>query len=216
MSFNMQHCMLNVMQHANMAMLHVEWHATCNHGYRMLLVLKHLLLLRHRFLPLLHCWGARLRAQACQPESEAGSRERESTWPPQRRPRTSPRPGVRVHGSTHRTFLPVTASMACAGRALRPALLRVTPFSAMYPYAMQQGSQSQGRARRVLEVASLVIGRIHSQGSQSQGRALRSQARGQHKHEHACIVMAASPSEPSQTQAHREHKTQARMQQKPP
>jgi hypothetical protein len=45
----------------------------------------------------------------------------------QRRPRTSPRPGVRVHGSTHRTFLPVTASMACAGRARRPALLRVTP-----------------------------------------------------------------------------------------
>jgi hypothetical protein len=31
----------------------------------------------------------------------------------QRRPRTSPRLGVRVHGSTHRTFQPVTASVAC-------------------------------------------------------------------------------------------------------
>ena len=35
----------------------------------------------------------------------------------QYRPRTSPRPGVRVHGSTHRPFQPVTASGACAGEA---------------------------------------------------------------------------------------------------
>ena len=33
----------------------------------------------------------------------------------QRRPLTSPKPGVRVHGSTHRPFQSVTASVACAG-----------------------------------------------------------------------------------------------------
>jgi hypothetical protein len=47
----------------------------------------------------------------------------------QRRPRTSPRPGVRVHGSTHRPFQPVTASVACAGGVRRPGLLRVTPYA---------------------------------------------------------------------------------------
>jgi hypothetical protein len=37
-----------------------------------------------------------------------------------------------------------------------------------------QGLRRLSKCGRVLEVASLVIGRIHSQGSQSQGQALRS------------------------------------------
>ena len=72
--------MLNVIQYAT---LHVECHATCNRGYRMLLVLKRLLLL------LLHCWGARL----CLPAG-MGGRAQEEDGRRQRRPQTSPRPGA--------------------------------------------------------------------------------------------------------------------------
>ena len=54
---------------------------------------------------------------------------RRSRWP--RRPQTSPRPGVRVPGSTHETFQHGKARVARTCRARRPPLLHVTPFRAM-------------------------------------------------------------------------------------
>ena len=47
--------------------------------------------------------------------------------------------GVRVHGSIYRKCKPVTASVACAGRALCPALLHVTPWAEVYG-KVKQGS----------------------------------------------------------------------------
>ena len=44
----------------------------------------------------------------------------------------------------------------------------------------------------------------------------QTEARVQHKHEQACIVMSVSLPEPAQTQARMHHKTQARTQQEPP
>lgn len=48
--------------------------------------------------------------------------------------------GVRVHGSIHQTFKPVTASVACAGPARRPALLHVTPFRSENPGPCASGT----------------------------------------------------------------------------
>jgi hypothetical protein len=69
--------------------------------------------------------------------------------------------GVRVHGSIHQALKPVTASVACAGRARRPALLHVTPFRSKEQSLYSVSIRTRGAFRKTLRSLFLIINTHH-------------------------------------------------------